>query len=319
MKINCPKCKQEYEIEEQYIGQSVQCQTCQKEFTVSASGKPFVHQFNVASEVKTNVKQGAIIGAWVCLIIGVILNLITNFMFFIWGPLYLAAFILAIVAMSQRRILGGILAMIATLVIPIIIISYNCYIGAEVIQKAINENKYSSVNSDIATNTTKIKNNPQSSEISLINGAFGYTLGSVLRDQDVVRKTELTNGDPLYEVVARTKLRDINEFYVLITPIGHKIYAIWGQCKYDQRDKAEEEQKIINAFIEKKYGKMEKYIFSLEPRYRLSQNEKWIVTSVDKSLRSSLLSVKYVDVELLKVADEEKIKQASKNVDSSAL
>jgi hypothetical protein len=71
--------------------------------------------------IQTNVKQGAIIGGAVCFIVGIILMFLTMWSFFIYGPLFLVAFILSIVAMAQKRILGGILLLLATLVVPTIL------------------------------------------------------------------------------------------------------------------------------------------------------------------------------------------------------
>ena len=71
--------------------------------------------------VMTNVKQGAIIGGWVCFGLGILFMLLSLMFFFLYGPFFLVAFVLSIVAMSQRRIVGGISLLIATLLIPTIL------------------------------------------------------------------------------------------------------------------------------------------------------------------------------------------------------
>jgi len=71
--------------------------------------------------VQTNVKQGAVIGGSICFTIGFILMIVSLWSFFIYGPLFLVAFILSIVAMSQRRILGGILLLLCTLILPAVV------------------------------------------------------------------------------------------------------------------------------------------------------------------------------------------------------
>ena len=73
------------------------------------------------AQVETNVKQGAIIGGWVCFGLGLICMFISLFMFFLYGPFFLVAFILSIVAMSQRRVLGGVVLLVATLVVPLVL------------------------------------------------------------------------------------------------------------------------------------------------------------------------------------------------------
>jgi len=69
-------------------------------------------------EIKTNVRQGAIIGGWVCFGLGIGCMVWSLLLFFFYGPLFLVAFILSIVAMSQRRVLGGVMLLVATLLIP---------------------------------------------------------------------------------------------------------------------------------------------------------------------------------------------------------
>lgn len=71
--------------------------------------------------VMTNVKQGAIIGGWVCFGLGILCMLLSLVLFFLYGPFFLVAFVLSIVAMSQRRVVGGISLLIATLLIPTIL------------------------------------------------------------------------------------------------------------------------------------------------------------------------------------------------------
>lgn len=71
--------------------------------------------------IQTNVKQGAVIGGAVCFVLGVILMFLSMWSFFIYGPLFLVSFILSIVAMAQKRILGGVLLLLATLIVPTIL------------------------------------------------------------------------------------------------------------------------------------------------------------------------------------------------------
>lgn len=68
--------------------------------------------------VETNVKQGALIGATVCLVIGLVLMVISLWSFFLYSPLFFAAFVLSIVAMAQRRVVGGLVVLLITLIVP---------------------------------------------------------------------------------------------------------------------------------------------------------------------------------------------------------
>ncbi|HYF33847.1 MAG TPA: hypothetical protein VD994_01045 [Prosthecobacter sp.] len=64
------------------------------------------------------VKQGAVIGGWICFILGMGTMYLSLWLFFLYGPLLLVAFILSIVAMSQRRIAGGLILLLLSLVVP---------------------------------------------------------------------------------------------------------------------------------------------------------------------------------------------------------
>ena len=75
--------------------------------------------------VSTNVPQSpsqtkkrALLAGWLCLLIGMFLMFVSLGTFFIYGPLFLAAFILSIIAMSQGRVAGGVILLLVTLAVP---------------------------------------------------------------------------------------------------------------------------------------------------------------------------------------------------------
>lgn len=65
--------------------------------------------------------NGAVIGGWVCFGLGVILMFVTLWSFVIYGPLFLVAFILAIVAIAQKRIGQGVTMLLASLIVPLVL------------------------------------------------------------------------------------------------------------------------------------------------------------------------------------------------------
>jgi hypothetical protein len=68
-------------------------------------------------EIKTNVKQGAANGAAVCLLLAWAVAAVGGLgAMIVFAPLFLAAFILSIVAMAQKRIGAGLTVMILTLI-----------------------------------------------------------------------------------------------------------------------------------------------------------------------------------------------------------
>lgn len=68
--------------------------------------------------IRTNVKQGALLGGTICFVSGIFFMFISLWSFIVYAPLFFAAFVLSIVAMAQRRVLGGLLLLLATAIIP---------------------------------------------------------------------------------------------------------------------------------------------------------------------------------------------------------
>lgn len=71
------------------------------------------------SELATTqpVKQGAALGGWVCFGLGIVTMYLSLFLFFIYGPLICVALILSVVAMAQRRIVGGLVLLLSCLLV----------------------------------------------------------------------------------------------------------------------------------------------------------------------------------------------------------
>jgi hypothetical protein len=67
----------------------------------------------------TQAKQGAVIGGWICFSLGLLLQYFSLWTFFLYGPLFFVAFVLSIIAMAQRRIVGGLALLLLTLVVPV--------------------------------------------------------------------------------------------------------------------------------------------------------------------------------------------------------
>ena len=70
------------------------------------------------AELKTNVKQGAIIGGWVCFGVGAALMFLSLWAIIFYAPLFFAAFVLSIVAMAQGRVAGGLTLLLCCVIIP---------------------------------------------------------------------------------------------------------------------------------------------------------------------------------------------------------
>jgi hypothetical protein len=76
------------------------------------------------AELQTNVKQGAVIGGWVCFGVGILFMVHSLWAFIFYVPLFLAAFVLSIVAMAQGRVGGGLALLLCCVIIPPIAFVY---------------------------------------------------------------------------------------------------------------------------------------------------------------------------------------------------
>jgi len=70
------------------------------------------------AELQTNVKQGAVIGGWVCFGVGMGFMFLSLLAVTFYAPLFFAAFVLSIVAIAQRRVAGGLTLLLCCVIIP---------------------------------------------------------------------------------------------------------------------------------------------------------------------------------------------------------
>lgn len=122
IQFSCSNCGQHIAVDESGAGLTIQCPACSQDLvvpvpTARAVATPAPTTTAVRpKEVQTNVKQGALIGGWVCFIVTAICLIAPFPTFFLWIPLALAAFILSITAMSQRRVIGGFALLLVTVI-----------------------------------------------------------------------------------------------------------------------------------------------------------------------------------------------------------
>ena len=133
-----------------------------------------------AQVLQTNVKQGAVIGGWLCFAIGLATMYFSMWTFFIYGPLFLVAFILSIIAMAQKRIIGGIALLLTTIILPSILgIYFFTTRTTEFVSKALV--------GEVKTTVNLTKSNEKLDEK---NGFRNFKLGSPFSEyESVVVKT----------------------------------------------------------------------------------------------------------------------------------
>lgn len=336
MDIVCPKCGQRYELDKQYEGQKVGCQVCKTEFIAKESfnsGTPPmrpVQDETEQKEVKTNVKQGALIGAWVCLVIGLLLNIITNFLFFVYVPLYLAAFILAIVAMAQKRVLGGLIALLLCVLLPPAIFFLNIGRFANEMKNAKIGQEEQKEQSTTNKETVKepVKNQPdkpsekseKSAKKNIINGLCGITFGSVHKKNNHEKNGKLTSGEIMYFVDPPKKFMGFDRYYVMITPTTNRIYSIWMIKDFSNPAEASSEFEKVGAVLENHYKiKGEQGMFSIDPMKNFRFDNGNILLKCDKGFDSATIEIRAYSKEFEDLNEKETKDTAINNTDTSAL
>ena len=136
MKINCSKCGQPYDVPEALVGKKVECQICNTKFIVQKplpEGQPqlVVLDDNTSSGTEQlissayslirKIKDNALRYALICLAAGSVINLIFYGMHIVYTLLFLAALVLGVYLVMQRRLKPGIAIALASLVLPSVI------------------------------------------------------------------------------------------------------------------------------------------------------------------------------------------------------
>lgn len=329
MLYTCEKCGQQYQIEEPG---SYQCQ-CGVIFSISMPDQSTPTTPIKPGEIKTNVKQGALIGSAVCLLLGIAFQSISNFLIILYVPLYIAAFILSIIAMAQKRVGGGILCLLATLIFPLIIFFANIAQWAEEKSQSI-ENIIESQNSVPRQSQTKLPKSsstvrrstvvpqtiPTVVEKPELTGLCGVTFGTVFNPKGVKKQGTLTSGEPYYVISLKKYFMNFKDVLVLITPKSKKIYSIWISKDCKNSEEARAEYKKVIAVLEKHYGKKsQRPYFTVDPMGEIDFNNGTILVKTNLNFSSNSIEIRATDKKLSTLAEEEKKQLAIETIDTSVL
>ncbi len=147
-----------------------------------------------------------------------------------------------------------------------------------------------------------------------IVGGFGLKLGDKLDENTIIRKTETTSGDALYEVAPKKKVKFFDKYHVQITPKSKLIREIWGSKKYDSMGECKSKLETIKIIMEKKYGKFEKPAISFmgETFYKDIGSKSIYIRCT--GFTEGEMYLKYIDEKLNKKAKMEEAKEESKAI-----
>jgi hypothetical protein len=132
----------------------------------------------MTTNIGVTAKQGAMVGGWVCLGLGTILMVWSLFLFFLYGPLFLAAFVLGIVSIAQKRIANGVAILLFSVVIPLI---FGVGLGAYRTKQVLDEVK---VAQRVAV-SSPVVNAAESQSTSTLQQPTAAELGKEYIDRDL--------------------------------------------------------------------------------------------------------------------------------------
>lgn len=341
MKVECSNCGQHVLLDDWSAGQTFACPNCGQSITAQPAtprAAPPAARPVPAKEIQTNIKQGAAIGGWVCFGLGSIFMFIPIPTWFIYGPLFLASFVLSIVAMSQGRIASGIILLLANVVgapvlfIIALAIGVATWTGAldRVRQQVAEHSSILATNSVSDTNRAVTASEPQPADarptspaspaVEQIEGAFGKKLGDVFYPAQAIGSSKLTDGTPMYEFATSIGFRSFKRYYVMITPTTHKIYSIWGSGSVESTEAGQKEQAVIMELLKQKYGTQEKPgIFdAIGDVKRIDQGNRYILTKIS-GFSDVTIEIRYYDGELEKLAEQERLASEVQKVGKTGL
>jgi len=331
--VNCPHCDQSLEAENEMKGMEVECPECGNPFTITPPAPKKQPRKSAAPqrEVKTDVKQGAIIGGFVCLVLGVALMFISLLSFIVYLPLFLAAFILSIVAMAQKRVVGGVLLLLLTIIVPSILgvglfVTRTAAFAEEVSQameeaeREAREEIEQQVEGAVPIEEPEEVAPPEESKPNPIVGAFGVQLGASFDTDSAIDKGALTDGTVMYQFTPDKVFRGFDRYYVMVTPTTKKIYSIWAIASFDARAKGSKEQSVVFELLKDKYGNEQKRDASAMINHVrvILIGSRRIVVKLDGYSKSTV-DIRYYDGLLEKAAEQERLAIEKQKMDSSGL
>ena len=166
----CPECGSQMGIPEHYSNKPVVCVSCRKNFTASPlnnvssqrrtinvhnsaenenkktdsaeseliSQKRSETNYNISSLIlmlPSGLRQGAILGGWICFVLGIAAVIFSTYLFVLYVPLFIASFVLSVIAISQRNIASGVGLLLTTLIAPWVALTISFALHAKVSAK----------------------------------------------------------------------------------------------------------------------------------------------------------------------------------------
>lgn len=97
-------------------------------------------------------------------------------------------------------------------------------------------------------------------QAQVISGAFGVNLGSPFDPAKAVAVEDLTDVEKMYQFAPASPYPGLTDYFVLITPTSHQVYAIIARGAYKDSDQSKKELPALMEAIKRKYP-----VFSIRP------------------------------------------------------
>jgi predicted RNA-binding Zn-ribbon protein involved in translation (DUF1610 family) len=334
IRVQCSSCGQLVLLDDSSMGQTFACPSCGHSITARpAAGRPVP-----AREMQTNIKQGAAIGGWICFGFASIIMFIPIPTWFIYAPLYLASFVLSIVAMSQRRVASGITLLLANVIGAPVLFVIALAIGVATWSGALDRTSPRAAEPSNTTITNPVEDVTLAAAASeplpaperpvatvtppveKIEGAFGKKLGDLFDPTQAIGTSKLTDGTPMYEFATTTGFRSFERYYVMVTPTTHRIYSIWGIGSVENTSAGQKEQAVVMELLRQKYGAAEKdgLFDSMGDIKRITQGDRHVITKIT-GFTDVNIEIRYYDRELEKLAEKERLASEVQKADKTGL
>lgn len=153
-----------------------------------------------------------------------------------------------------------------------------------------------------------------------IVGAFGKHLGDIFNPGTAIGKGALTDGTPMYQFQPDKPFRSFTRYYLMITPTTRKVYAIWGIGPSENTESGKKEQALVMELLQQKYGPKDKdgLLDGFYDSQHISRGSRYIMTKVT-GITDTTVEIRYIDKDIEKIAEQERLKLEGKKVDPSGL
>jgi hypothetical protein len=253
--------------------------------------------------------------------------------------LLVIAFLLSLAAIYQRRVIPGLVALLLTLLIPSFLSTENFDKGIAALfinNESMDDDDFEQDNAgsesdnqkqadinDLYRDPDKLETQKSAEKLpkelpsQKIIGAFGLKLGAVFNPAKALDSTTIATGETIYRIKPKEKFRKFTNYYVLITPVGKKIYAIWADVDLKKGTSAEHEYKILLTLLEAKYEtKATSGIIPSTHRKSIKINNRsiYLISNITGDVR-----LRYTDDLLKAQAEKENVMQEAAKENTSSL